>query len=46
MKPSKLDKVLAFFMVGALIAAAGFILWSTQASCESALAPAHRMCTD
>lgn len=43
---SKLDKLLSVVVVSLVVLGAGFILYSTQATCESALAPAHAMCTD
>lgn len=41
-----IDKILALILAVVVLSGAGFILYSTQATCESVLAPAHRACTD
>lgn len=43
---NKLDSVLAALIVALAVAGWCFVMYSTQASCESKLAPAHKYCAD
>lgn len=46
MKPANEKKLLAIIYWGVLLLGMGFMLYSTQATCESVLAPAHKYCVD
>ena len=46
MKPNTERKILAALYWGVILLGAGFMLYSTQSTCESVLAPAHKYCAD
>lgn len=46
MKPDSEKRFLAAVYWVVLLLGAGFMLYSTQATCESVLAPTHKYCAD